>query len=195
MSPEEKADFLGRLRIFSELKEDELLDLARIAHEYEFDEGSTIAYQRDIAEEFIIVVEGRLFASQVDQGIVRDSRSYFDEEYLEDTWLFRPQAHPATVQGAEPGRLLIIRRDDFLELLSHFEYLVDYLELSDEALEVAEQMQFGGEEAAPADLSLTPEEQVLYRERRSGWRLFLEIVLPLVIFLGWTVFLLAYASL
>ena len=196
MSPEEKADFLGRLEIFSELEEDELLDLALIAHEYEFDEGATIAYQRDIAEEFIAVAEGRLFASQVDgQGVVRDSHSYFPEEYLSDAWLFTPQAHPATVQGAEPGRLLTIRRDDFLELLHEYEYLVDYLELSDEALDVAEQMQFGREDATATDLSLTPEEQVLYWERRSGWRLFLEIIVPLVLFLGWMVFLMVYASL
>ncbi len=196
MSPEEKADFLGRLEIFSELEEDELLDLARIAHEYEFDDGATIAYQRDIAEEFIIVVEGRLFASQVDgQGVVRDSCSYFPEEYLSDTWLFTPQAHPATVQGVEPGRLLTIRREDFLELLSEYDYLVDYLELSDEALDVVEQMHIGGAGATAADLSLTPEEQVLYRERRSGWRLFFELIVPLVILLGWTVFILVYASL
>lgn len=196
MSPQDKADYLGELEIFAELEDDELEALARITSEYEFDDQATIAYQRDIAEEFIIVVEGRIFVSQVDeQGVVRNTRSYFPGEYLGDLWLFAAHAHPATVQGVEAGRILTIRREDFLKFLQEYDEAVDYLNLSEEALEVVEQMKLGSEESKPRDLSLTTEEQILYWERRSGWRLFFEIIVPIVIFFGWTVFVLAYATL
>ncbi len=196
MSPEEKAHYLGGLEIFSELEEEELADLAQITGEYEYDEGATIAYQRDIAEGFYIVVEGRLFVRQVDgHGVVRDSHSYFPDQYFDDTWLFEPNAHPATVQGVEAGRILTIKRNDFLRYLQEYEYLVDYLNLSEEAQQIVDQLQFGSEEAAQGDLSLTPEEQVLYWERRSVWRLFIEVIIPVVVFVGWTAFVLFYASL
>lgn len=196
MTPQEKADYLGELEIFYELEDDELEALARITSEYEFDDQATIAYQRDIAEEFIIVVEGRLFVQQVDgQGIVRDTHSYFPGDYFDESWLFEAQAHAATVQGVEAGRLLTIRREDFLQYLEVFDEVADYLNLSEEARDVVDQMKLGSDETKPRDLSLTTEEQILYWERRSVWRLFFEIIFPVIIFLGWTIFVLAYASL
>jgi CRP-like cAMP-binding protein len=196
VSPQEIADFLGELEIFAQLEDEELEDLASITNEYEFDDGATLAYQRDIAEEFIILVEGRLFVSQVDgQGVVRDTRSYFPGEYIGDTWLFEARAHPGTIQGVEAGRILTISRKDFFDYIQDYEELVDYLNLSDEAEEVVGQMKLRSDDEKPRDLSLTTEEQILFWERRSIWNLFVQIILPVVVFLGWTLFILLYASL
>ncbi len=196
MSPQEKADYLGELDIFAELDDEELEALARITGEYEFDERATIAYQRDIAEEFLVVVEGRLFVRQVDQyGVVRDSRSYFPGEYFGDLWLFEASAHPATVQGVEAGRILTIKREDFLRFLEEYDEAFEYLSLSEEAQEVVDQMTLGSEEAKPRNLSLTTEEQILFWERRSLWRLIVEIIVPVAAFLGWMTFILVYHSL
>jgi CRP-like cAMP-binding protein/membrane protein YdbS with pleckstrin-like domain len=196
VSPQEKADYLGELEIFAELEDDELAALALITSEYEFDEQATIAYQRDIADEFFIVVDGRIFVSQVDaQGVVRGTRSFFPGQYFGDLWLFEAHAHPATVQGGEAGRILTIRREDFLRFLLEYDEAVDYLNLSEEAQDVVEQLKLGGEEARPRNLSMTTEEQILFWERRSVWRLILEISIPTLLFLGWTAFILGYGSL
>ena len=53
MSQTTTEEFLGKLTIFSDLSEEELEDLARICEEYEFDNGATIAYQRDVADKLI----------------------------------------------------------------------------------------------------------------------------------------------
>jgi signal-transduction protein with cAMP-binding, CBS, and nucleotidyltransferase domain len=99
-----KEQFLARLRIFAELSGEELADLALIAREYTFEEGAVIAYQRDLAEAMIIVYEGRLYASHVDeQGLVRDSYAYETGEYFEDVWLFKPGTHWGTVKGSAMG--------------------------------------------------------------------------------------------
>ncbi|MGD8583889.1 MAG: cyclic nucleotide-binding domain-containing protein [Chloroflexota bacterium] len=196
MSPQEKADYLGELEIFAELEDDELEALARITSEYEFDKQATIAYQRDIAEEFFVVVEGRLFVRQVDQqGVVRDSRSYFPGQYFGDLWLFEARAHPATIQGVEAGRILTVRREDFLRFLQEYDEALEYLSLSEEAQEVVDQMALSGDESKPRDISLTVEELILYKKRRSIWRLIIEIIFPVAAVLGWTIFILAYGSL
>jgi len=196
VSPQEKADYLGELEIFAELSDEELAALARITNEYEFGDQATLAYQRDIAEEFFVVVEGRLFVRQVDQqGVVRESRSYFPGDYFGDLWLFEARAHPATVQGVEPGRILTIKREDFMRFIEEYDEAVEYLSLSQEAQEVVDQMALSGEEARPRNLSLTTEEQILFWERRSLWRLVIEIILPVAAFIGWAIFILVYASL
>ena len=111
MSLSERARFLGTLEIFADLSEDELFDLAAIAEEYEYEKGSVVAYQRDTANKLIIVRSGRLFSCGRDKnGIVRESRSYFSGDYFDDIWLFTTQTYPATVQGADPGRFILIEQ-------------------------------------------------------------------------------------
>lgn len=174
--------FLQQLEIFSELEEEEIRALARIVDEYEFDDKATIAYQRDVANKMIIVRSGRLFAYQVDsQGIVRDTRSYFTGDYFEDTWLFAPQTHQATVKGAGEGRILMIEEEKFLRFLDDHPYLVEYLHLSEEAQQAAEGSRFAQPSRRVRSLNLLPDEIVQYNSRRSFWLYVVKVFwLPLV---------------
>lgn len=174
-----KAEFLGQLHIFSELVEEELEDLASITEEYEFEDGSVIAYQRDVADKFYIVHSGRLYAFQVDErGIVRDTRAYMPGDYFEDVWLFTPMTHPATVRGSGSGRVLIIEQGKFLDFLNRNPGLVEVLNLSDPARQAAARSRV----ALPRryrDLGLLPEEIVEYEGRRSQWLLAFRLSWPL----------------
>lgn len=193
----DKLAFLDELKIFKGLTPEELQALANITTEYRVDEGAVVAYQRDPADSFYIVKEGRLFAKRVDErGIVRRSQAYGEGDHFDEVWLFTPYTHDATIRATEEGRLLMIDRDDFLNFLHTYpEALVhlapehtedgDYKSgLSQEAWSEAQKSRI-----APARhryarrVGLSPDELVEYATRRSPWLLALKIFPYFVIFL------------
>jgi uncharacterized membrane protein YdbT with pleckstrin-like domain len=179
-------DFLGKLAIFGDLSEEELEDLARICDEYEFENGATIAYQRDVADKLIIVRGGRLFAFEVDShGIVRDSRSYLTGDYFVDTWLFTPLTHEATVRSAGEGRLIFIDHEKFIQFIADHPSALDKLELSEEAWHEAEGTQYLQPKRRVRTLSLLADEIVLFNERRSILSLVIQVIGPLALYVIW----------
>ncbi|RMG90549.1 MAG: hypothetical protein D6706_19315 [Chloroflexi bacterium] len=192
---EERADFLAQLPVFEALDEDELVALAAICHEYTYDHGAVIAYQRDVANSLYIVRSGRLFAHGVDnRGIVRESRSYFPGDYFGERWLFAPDTHPATVRGAGNGRILIIHGPDFLAFLDQNPRVLNKLApeideqgnvlsgLSLEAWEEATKVRVRADRPT-ARVNLLPDELVEYSSRRSRWYLLLRTIPPLILLL------------
>jgi uncharacterized membrane protein YdbT with pleckstrin-like domain len=124
-----RIDFLKQLDLFSELTENEIIDLARIAKEYEFEDGAVIAYQRDVAHSMYIVREGRLYSQRLDKsGAVRESKAYTENQYFGEEWLFAPSTHPATIKGHGNGRVIIIDGQEFLRYLSAHLEVLDALE-------------------------------------------------------------------
>ncbi len=188
----ERVDFLKQLPVFAELTEEELIDLARIATEYEFNDGAVVAYQRDVANSLYIVREGRLFAKRVNkQGAVRETQPYEKCQYFGETWLFTPSIHPATVKGQGNGRILIIDGPGFLKFLStHMDALEALAPLYDET--TGEQIAGLSPEAwAEAEkyrdrdvpgrtaVHLLPDEIVEYKTRGSIRWLLLNEIIPL----------------
>ena len=191
----DKLDFLAQLPIFTTLTYEEIEALGRIAHEYSFEENAVIAYQRDVADALYILRSGRLFAKSVDeQGIVRDSRSYLPGDYFGESWLFAPDAQPATVIGRGNGRLLVIRGRDFLQFIDENPQVLENLEpafdqsdnilagLSEEAWAEAEKLRAKADRQSSA-VSLLPEELVEYQSRRSRYYLLLRLLTPTVFLL------------
>jgi CRP-like cAMP-binding protein/uncharacterized membrane protein YdbT with pleckstrin-like domain len=186
MSEETTEEFLGKLAIFRDLLEEELEDLARICEEFEFEDGATIAYQRDVADNLIIVREGRLFAFEVDdQGQVHDPRPYSKGKYFEDRWLFTPMTHTATLRSVGAGRLIFIDHEKFIQFIADHPDALDNLELSDEAMHEAEGTQYAQPKRRVRTLSLLPDEIVLLNKRRSVWRLIIQLIGPIVIYAIW----------
>lgn len=180
----DKVEFLAQLDIFRDLDEEALEALADIADEYEFHDDAVVAYQRDVADRLYIVRSGRLFAYEVDErGIVRDSRSYFAGDYFDDTWLFSPRTHPATVKGGGDGRLLIIEQRKFLDYLTEYADIIPDLILSEEAREEADKIGVAQPDKRINSLKLLPEETIEFNERRSIWLLLFNISWPLLLLL------------
>ena len=192
-----KLEFLDNLEIFKGLTQEELEALASIAIEYRFDEGAVVAYQRDPADRFYIVKEGRLFARRVDeQGAVRHSQAYTRGDHFDDVWLFKPQTHDATVRATDEGRLLIIERDDFLDFLQNFPEALSHLApaytedgdykagLSEEAWQAAQKSKVAPTRHRYARrVGLAPDELVEYATRRSPWALILRAIPYATVFL------------
>jgi len=193
----DKLEFLDNLKIFKGLTEEELEALAAITTEYRFDEGAVVAYQRDPADRFYLVKDGRLFAKRVDErGIVRRSQAYDAGDHFDDVWLFTPHTHDATIRATDEGHLYIIERDDFLEFLQTFPEALSHLApeyteegeyksgLSQEAWSEAQKSQVSPTRHRYARrVGLSPDELVEYATRRSPWLLVLKIFPYLIVFL------------
>lgn len=173
-----KAEFLGRLEIFKELTPDELEVLASIADEFQFEHGAPIAYQRDVANSLYIVRSGRLYAQRVENGVVREARSYLPGDYFHDSWLFKPEVHPETVRASGNGRVLIIPGEKFLTFLERNGIPVDVLHLSSQGALEAHQSRVALPNRRQQALRLLPDELVKFDERRSRWLLILRLILP-----------------
>lgn len=187
----EKSEFLAELPLFNNLSEAAVNAIAGITKEYAFDSGAVIAYQRDIANQFYIVKEGRLFTLAIDNnGISRDSKSYFPGQYFNEMWLLVPGTHPATIKGADPGRLYVIEGPDFVQLLKRYPAIIDALApyedeedkhygLSDEAWLEAQKLKLRPRRVSTsAGGALLPEERLELFTRRSWWFLLGRLILP-----------------
>lgn len=191
----EKSEFLADLPIFADLTEAAIDAVAAITREYAFERGAVIAYQRDTANRFYVVKQGRLFARSIDKnGIPRDTQSYFRKQYFNDMWLFVPGVYSATIKGAEPGRLYIIEGPDFVQLLKRYPAIIDALApweedgihygLSEEAWVEAQKLKIRPRRvSSSAGGALLPEERMELFTRRSWWFLVGRLVVPFLLVL------------
>ena len=193
-----KADFLGRLPLFSGLSYEALDALARITAQYEYPDRSVIAYQRDMADRLYIVRSGRLEAYRLDdKGEIIEERVYLPGDYFEDIWLLLPAAHTATVKSIGSSRLYVIRSSDFLEFLNDYpgalaalEPEMEYEAIDEEAEAEANAGMFADAwEAAEVQVhtprrryaaaGLLDDEIVMYESRRTRYLMALKAMLPL----------------
>ncbi len=188
----EKREFLAQLPIFAGLSEAAVDAIARITKEYAFDEGAVIAYQRDVANHLFIVKEGRLFARSIDNnGVPRETKSYFPSQYFRDEWLFLPGIHTATVKGAEAGQLYIIEGPLFVQLLRNYPAIIDALApdddgeirygLSDAAWNEAQKLKLKQKVRSSSIGALLHDETLELFTRRSRWFLLGTLLPPILI--------------
>lgn len=192
-----KQEFLSELPIFTNLTDEELSGLSRVTKAYAFEPGAVIAFQRDVADAMVIVKDGRLYAKTVDkQGITRDARSYTRGECFGEAWLFVTGIHPATVTGAEAGRILVIEHEDFLrfleqypEALRNMQPVYDYEDepiagLPEEIWEQAQKLSVRDERQRFGDIELLPNELIEFAARRSQLYLVAQLLLPVLLLIG-----------
>lgn len=190
----EKREFLAKLPIFADLSEAGLDAVARITKEYTFDEGAVIMYQRDIANKLYIVKEGRLFARSIDNnGIPRETKSFFPGDTFREEWLLVPGVHTATVKGAEAGRLYVIEGPEFVQLLRSFPSIIDDLApredddvhygLGQAAWIEAQKLKLKQQVRSSSVGALLPDENLEYFTRRSRWFLLGTLLPPTLLVL------------
>ncbi len=184
-------EFLAKLPIFDRLTEEEIGALVDISREFSFQQDSIIAYQRDVADCFYLVKNGRLYAQQIGKnGEVRDSRSYITGDHFEDTWLFEQASHPYTIRGTGDGRLLTISQEDFLIFLKKYPDSFNGLEplhendklvagLSEKAWEMAARTSIKADKTSQS-VELMPDELVEFYTHRSKWYLFVQMIAPVI---------------
>ncbi len=190
-----KLEFLAVHPIFADLDEAELYALSQIAQECEFEEGSVIAYQRDVADGMVMVKSGRLYAQEVDQyGRVRDAntRAFRENDFFGAEWLFELGTQPATVTGTHDGRIIIVNGELFRRFLISYPNAIHNLEpvideegerysgLPEEAWERADRLPLKERRERIGPIRLLPDELVEYYTRRSTIVLFTNLLWPIM---------------
>lgn len=200
-----RQELLANLTIFKGLQPDELDGLSHIAHEYEYSDGAILAFQRDLADNMVLVTEGRLFSQSVDDhGRTRGSRSLLPGDQFGAKWLFKPGAYEATVRGVGSGRVIIIKSADFIQFLKAYPNALDHLRpvyddfgekiiqgLPEDDWAEASKLSLSEKRERIGVITLLPDEQLEYYSRRSRYFLLIRIwwsvlglvLTPLVVFL------------
>ena len=197
-----KREFLAKHPLFHELYEDELDALAEITEERDYAEGSVVAYQRDVADSLYLVRSGHLLAlsvNQIGEVITEDRKHYMAGQFFNDSWLFTPDIHPATVKAVRPSRVLIIKGEPFLKFIEKNQISLEYLALTEKAQTEARRSRLALPKRQYAPLKLQPDELVEWQARRSPYILllrgvlpgFLILIIPLVLYYLLTTFVLA----
>jgi CRP-like cAMP-binding protein/membrane protein YdbS with pleckstrin-like domain len=184
MNLQQKANFLKQLKIFAELTDEELSDLARLVTTYRFQQGAIISYQRDVADKMYIIQEGRLEEFIVNEaGTVTAKRVYQQHQYFEDAWLFTPGLHPGTIRATSNGTLFTISGSDFADWMGrHSDAVIDMSEAAWQAADLS-----GATlktRRRYRKFELLADETVIHESRRSRWVLLYQTAIPLIILFG-----------
>ncbi|HOY65484.1 MAG TPA: cyclic nucleotide-binding domain-containing protein [Candidatus Ozemobacteraceae bacterium] len=116
----EKILFLKRISIFKSLSSQELRMVAEVVTEEEFAAGEVLFQEGQLGDCMYLVVEGRVaiitgLPPKFKTLAVFESGDFFGEMGLYDD---KPRA--ATAMAREASRLLVLRKNDFCELISEY---------------------------------------------------------------------------
>ncbi len=188
-----KLEFLADHPIFADLDDGQLFALSQIAQEHKFDEDSIIAYQRDVADELVIVRSGRLYAQEVNpQGVVlqANTRQYTTNDFYGAEFLFETGTQPATVTGTHAGRIIKIKGEDFRRFMVLYPNIIHQLEpvvdeddhwysgLPEEAWDKAYRLPLSAKRTKIGPIRLLPDELLEYYSRRSTIVLLESLIWP-----------------
>lgn len=184
LSFNEKVAFLGSLEIFSRLESQDLAYIAAITKQYAFEKGRVLIHQGDVADKLHIIHSGRVEAYSINEdGITRRERMYIPGQIFEDSWLFNPSTHAASIRARQDGIMMIIDSEPFLKLLAdkNFQHIARDLNLSDEAEEQYRKSPLALGNRRYKSINLVPGELVEFETKRSRWVLFAKLFFPLLL--------------
>ena len=128
-SHDDKATALGRAPLFKNLTRNELVELAKVTEDLEFDEGKVLAREGEIGREFFVIVDGDVLVTKEGEEINRlGPGDFFGEIGL----VWESPRRTATVITAGPVRFFVLTRQAFRGLIDHHpdieEKVLDLLE-------------------------------------------------------------------
>jgi CRP-like cAMP-binding protein len=115
-SHDDKATALGRTPLFKDLSRGELVELAKVTEDLEFDEGKVLAREGDIGQEFFVLVDGEVAVTKNGTEIRRlASGDFFGEIAL----IWESPRRTATVTAVTHVRFFVLTRQAFRSLIAH----------------------------------------------------------------------------
>lgn len=114
-----RADILRKSGIFSDLDEDYLIELSRIAQERHVKSGQFLFFEGDLVDCLYLVVTGSMKVLK-HSPTGKDFIMALDGpgEILGNVLLYLGKPHPTSVQAATDTTLLVIKNEDFLTFIS-----------------------------------------------------------------------------
>jgi CRP-like cAMP-binding protein len=115
-SHDDKATALGRTPLFKDLSRAELVELAKVTEDLEFDEGKVLAREGEIGYEFFVIVDGEVAVAKDGREIRRLSPGDF---FGEIALIWDSPRRTATVTATTPIRFFVLTRQAFRSLIAH----------------------------------------------------------------------------
>jgi len=114
-----RVDILQRSSIFSGLTPDELAELAKLAVERRLEPGEFIFWDGDAPDRFYLVAEGKVRVLKASSLGKEFTIAFFGPgDMFGEVAVLENKPYPASAQAVVEGRILGIRREDLLGLLS-----------------------------------------------------------------------------
>jgi CRP-like cAMP-binding protein len=115
-SHDAKADALAKAPLFRNLSRGDLVALAKVTEDMEFDEGKVLAREGEIGHEFFVIVDGEVEVAK-DGATVRNlgPGDFFGEIAL----IWDSPRRTATVTATGTVRLFVLTRQAFRGLIDH----------------------------------------------------------------------------
>ena len=125
-SHDDKATALGRAPLFKNLTRSELVELAKVTEDLEFDEGKVLAREGEIGREFFVLLSGEVsvVAGGQEVNVLREGQ-WFGELAIID-----PAPRDATVTATTDCELLLIDSRRFRPLLEEVPVLAHKIMIS-----------------------------------------------------------------
>jgi CRP-like cAMP-binding protein len=129
-SHDDKATALGRAPLFTNLSRADLVELAKLTEDLEFEEGKVLAREGEIGREFFVLVDGDVAVTKDGEEIRRlGPGDFFGEIAL----IWDSPRRTATVTAATPVRFFVLTRQAFRSLIDH------HPDIEEKVLEVLEE--------------------------------------------------------
>jgi CRP-like cAMP-binding protein len=116
---DEKREGLRRLPLFHDLSETQLAEVERLADEVSVPEGEVLFRQGEVANEFVIIVEGVV-------EILRDGQHVIDlkdDDFLGEISLVLDRPRTTTAICRTPCRLIVFALREFHTLVDDLEHV------------------------------------------------------------------------
>jgi len=112
---------LKMIPLFSELTEDELTDIASIAMEQTFKKDTMILIEEEVGSTMFIILNGRVKISRIsDEGREVILSILVDGDFFGEMAILDGQTRSANAVTLEETLMMVIRRDNFLQILHKY---------------------------------------------------------------------------
>jgi CRP-like cAMP-binding protein len=115
-SHDAKADALAKAPLFRNLSRSDLVALAKVTEDLEFDEGKVLAREGEIGHEFFVIVDGEV---EVAKGGATVRNLGPGDFFGEIALIWDSPRRTATVTAAATVRLFVLTRQAFRGLIDH----------------------------------------------------------------------------
>ncbi len=137
-----RAAFLGRIHLFRDLKEPDLLVVAEKLKEESFEEGQDVFKQGSSADRFFIIFNGQVRINQARGKNTFYLATLITSDYFGEEALLSTHKRSATVTAAEKTLLFSLSREEFNLLLKKFPKLKPSFEVSISSRRLAREQHF-----------------------------------------------------
>ncbi|MHB0874928.1 MAG: Crp/Fnr family transcriptional regulator [Anaerolineae bacterium] len=160
--------------LFADLPQDDLTALASITYVQQTPRGRRLWDQGGPGERYFVVVQGEVAISRLDTaGAEQELDRLGPGDGVGEASLLLGDAHDASLTTVEPSKLLVIPRDDFLDLLKARPALRRHLRPREEICAALEAARYPWQEA---------DERLVLTRHHHSWALWRDLLLPVLVF-------------